>query len=200
PAHHDPRSAVRGIEERDVLFPPRFLLFSQQGESASRSVRIVLDEGETSFSLGQRWRAQIDVEHGPEPPLLALALMDHVLVRGSITVEPRVRADVQVFIVEHAPHGERLQPLAGVGVDEKPIAHQRATHGRPSIARPSWSTWLSSWAARRATQSASVRRPRPRWTPPLCHSAGDSDSKSISTSARRRSNAVRATRASLRRY
>src|SRR5262249_9662868 len=178
--------------ERDVLFPPRFLLFSQQGESASRSVRIVLDEGETSFSLGQRWRAQIDVEHGPEPPLLALTLMDHMLVGRPITVEPRVRADVQVFTLKPAAQFERFQPLAGVWVDEKPIAHQRTTHGRPSIARPSWSIWLSSWAARRVTQSASVRRPRPRWTPPRRHSAGDSESKSARTSARRRANAVRA--------
>src|SRR2546430_10912228 len=48
-----------------------------------------------------------------------------------------------------------------------------------------------------ATQSARVRRPRLRWTPARCHSAGERDRRSTNTSARRRRNAARASRVSL---
>src|SRR5262249_10761120 len=122
-SHHDPRTAVDRIEEGDVPGPPRVVLFSQPREPSAGIVRVALDEGQPSFPLGQRRTAEVDVEHGPEPPIFALALMDHVLMNGPVTVEPWVRADVEIPIPEHAPHVERLQPLARVCLDEKRIDH-----------------------------------------------------------------------------
>src|SRR3989441_3352664 len=88
PPHHGPRPAVRRIEKGNVLGPPRLVLFSQPREPSAGIVRVALDEGQAGFRPGQRRAAQGDVEHGPEPPVFALALMDHLLVRGPVTVEP----------------------------------------------------------------------------------------------------------------
>src|SRR6266436_5752966 len=123
PPHHGPRPAVRRIEKGNVLGPPRLVLFAQPREPSAGIIRVALDEGQPGFRLGQRRAADVDVEHGPEPPIFALALMDHVLVSSPVTVEPWVRADVEILIPEHAPHVEGLQPLAPVRLDEKRIDH-----------------------------------------------------------------------------
>ena len=54
-------------------------------------------------------------------------------------------------------------------------------------------------AGQTGSPSPSVKRPRPRWIPPRCHSDTSSDSNSVSTSARRRRKDASASRASLRR-
>jgi hypothetical protein len=48
--------------------------------------------------------------------------MNHVLARRPVAVEARVRANVQIFVGEHAPYAERLEALARVRLDEKSIA------------------------------------------------------------------------------
>src|SRR5262249_10163042 len=63
--------------------------------------------------LGGDWRrASVDREHSREPLVLAQALMNHVLTKTPVPRQSRMRPNVQVGVVEHRPHGERL-PMSG---------------------------------------------------------------------------------------
>src|SRR5262249_27497665 len=112
------------VEERDVLPPPLRVLLPETGQPLGRILRIPVDERQACFLGGDRGRADVDPEHSREPFVLAHTLMQHVLATRAVTREIRVRANVQVSVVEHRPHGKRLESLARVGIDKEGVVHR----------------------------------------------------------------------------
>src|SRR3990172_10160187 len=97
--HHDPRTAARRVEERDVPFPPPSVFLPELSESFPGVLGVASDEGQAGLLLPRRRRAHVDLEHAREPLVLAQTLMNHVLAERPVTPEVGMRSDVKVRVV-----------------------------------------------------------------------------------------------------
>src|SRR5262249_59456116 len=93
----------------------------------ARVLGVAADERHRYFRGGDGRGADVDPEHSREPLVLARALVNHVLAEGAVTREIRVGPDVEVGLGEHRPHGERLESIARVRLDEERVVHPRTT-------------------------------------------------------------------------
>jgi hypothetical protein len=122
PRHHPGLRALH-VEEGGQRLPPCVVGVSQPFQPPAAVLGIPLDELESSLRIRERWRADIDAEHGAKPGVFADALMDHLLVNAAA---PRIilpRPDREILVSELAPYAEDLQPFGLIGVDQKVVSH-----------------------------------------------------------------------------
>ena len=127
--HHDPGPGPPGLEEGNHLLPPGFLLRAEHLQALRGVAGILADELQERLRLRQRARAHVDAEHGPEPHILAQALVDHLLPDAAAPAVGPVRSRRQVVILEHGPDAHHLEPLGPVGVDEERVTALALNHG-----------------------------------------------------------------------
>src|SRR5262245_561664 len=103
PSRHGPGSRPHDIEELRLLLPPSLIRLTEPFEPTSAVLRVALDELRADFTLGKRWRSDVDAEHVPKPGVLADTLMHHLLVYAPAPRIVVLRTHREVLVAELTP-------------------------------------------------------------------------------------------------
>src|ERR1700683_2040878 len=101
---HNPCPRASRIEKCGFTLPPRFVFFSERSEPFATVLCITLDEFQTCFLPGKRWRANINCQHRAKPQIFADALMHHLLPDNAHAWITCSRTHRKVSIREFTPH------------------------------------------------------------------------------------------------
>src|ERR1051326_7602204 len=123
-ASHHPGPRSPHVEKLRLSFPPRLIFGSQHSEALSAVFLVLAHEFQPDFFLGERRRPDVDIEHRPEPDVLADTLMHHMLMEVTAALIGGVGTDWKVMVRKHAPGADHFDALRLISLDQKVISHR----------------------------------------------------------------------------